>query len=155
MDFLKILSWSIVRLVSWLTNKHRTDKIINSLLDMSSELFLITNLLEWSDSLSIFFKCACQRFVPSILWLTDNSTCESIALSCSIVITRLKNVEFKIRLLLPHFFYFIFVLVFFGLLTHLKEMRIKYLMWMQSVRIRVIFFVVTLVGPFKLDVASS
>ena len=56
-------------------------------------------------------------------------------------------------LLLTHLFDFFFLLVFFSLLTHLKEVRVENLVWMQGVRIRVILLVVGLIHALKFVVS--
>ena len=48
MDLLNVLSRSIVWLLLSLANKHRANEIVDSSLDMCSELILVPNLLEWS-----------------------------------------------------------------------------------------------------------
>ena len=48
MHLLQVLPRGIVWLLCCLTNEHRANEIVNSSLDMCSELILVANLLEWS-----------------------------------------------------------------------------------------------------------
>jgi len=125
--------------------KHRGDEVVDARRDEVSHASL---LAEGADGSVLAFV-----YLLLIEWLlallhAENSVVEGVLCGAALLLIENDGVGE----LLPHLFHFLLPLLLFGLLRHLEEVRVENLVRVQSVRVRVVFFVVRLVHLLQLVV---
>ena len=132
--------------------EHIYNERVNAPRDLFSDPDLLTKCVEW-PTLALLgnwcgrLRASCSRHLLALLHALDAIVESFLGLAVG------RPKDHRVSHLLSHLLHLLFLLLFLCLLTHLEEVRVEDLVWVQRVRIRIVLFVVGLVHAFELVVA--